>query len=69
MSVIQVRGHKLYRSLWVRVNGEEYEVEGQFAFPSSALTEAQTKILDALLDEMGGINIADDGTITPVEAS
>jgi hypothetical protein len=62
---IRIRGHKLYRDLWVRVGKKEYEMEGRFAFPEKKLTEAQLKILNALLDEMGGIDIADDGTVTP----
>jgi len=65
MATIRIRGHKLYRDLWVRVGKEEYEMEGKFGFPQSDLTEAQLKILNALLDEMGGINLADDGTVTP----
>jgi hypothetical protein len=68
MAKIRVRGHKLYRNLWVQVDKVEYEMEGQFAFPEKELTEAQLKILNALLDEMGGIDIADDGTVTPAGA-
>lgn len=69
MAKIRVRGHKLYRDLWVRVGKEEYEMEGRFGFPAAELTPAQTKILGALLDEMGGIDIADDGTVTPAGAA
>jgi hypothetical protein len=66
MSTIQLSGSKLYRSLWVRIGKEQYEMEGRFGFPKDALTEPQRKIIDALAHG-GYIEISDDGVVTPVE--
>lgn len=65
MATIRINGHKLYRDLWVHIGQESYEMEGSFGFPAKALSDSQLKILYALAWG-NGIDVADDGAITPV---
>lgn len=63
MPAITISGSKLYRSLWVTIGHEQYEMEGRFAPPAGSMTEPQLAVVRALAFG-AGIKVAEDGTIT-----